>query len=402
MATITIVAAARGGQKQPLPLPDTQSPQQLREWVIQRAHLGGGGFGFLHTAQRRQQSASESAAAPGGSESAAALGAHASPATGPASAEALHTFTLDSGASRCFFRDSTTLTPLAAPVPVSLADPTGGPVVARASTVLPCPAVPSGSLSSLNLPKFLTNLVSNAAIQDVWVDTFIPGGQRVAISCSVLLVLVTLPPNSPLTPPPQSPLLAASPQHSPPSPCLWPSHVPALPPALTCPMGLPCIEGWQRAAPHSSEFPPTTSPLQTLHMDHKAHVSGVLIPWNHATHRQLRERFCRDLPVRRLHYDRGGEFSSDLLAEFCQDKGMRQMFTFPASPQQNGIAERCIGLIIEVACTSMIHAAAPHFLWPFAVRYAAYHLNLWARVSQPETSPTLRWTGKVGDASVFR
>ncbi|CAI7732563.1 unnamed protein product [Closterium sp. NIES-54] len=50
----------------------------------------------------------------------------------------------------------------------------------------------------------------------------------------------------------------------------------------------------------------------------------------------------------------------------------------------------------------MIHAAAPHFLWPFAVQYAAHQLNLWPRVSLPETSPTLRWTGKVGDASVFR
>ncbi|CAI7798470.1 unnamed protein product [Closterium sp. NIES-54] len=29
-------------------------------------------------------------------------------------------------------------------------------------------------------------------------------------------------------------------------------------------------------------------------------------------------------------------------------------------------------------------------------------LNLWPHVSLPETSPTLRWTGKVGDASVFR
>ncbi|CAI5473364.1 unnamed protein product [Closterium sp. Yama58-4] len=29
-------------------------------------------------------------------------------------------------------------------------------------------------------------------------------------------------------------------------------------------------------------------------------------------------------------------------------------------------------------------------------------LNLWPRVSLPETSPTLRWTGKVGDASRFR
>ncbi|CAI5464611.1 unnamed protein product [Closterium sp. Yama58-4] len=32
---------------------------------------------------------------------------------------------------------------------------------------------------------------------------------------------------------------------------------------------------------------------------------------------------------------------------------------------------------MEVARTSMIHAAAPHFLWPFAVRYAAHQLNLW-------------------------
>ncbi|CAI7805999.1 unnamed protein product [Closterium sp. NIES-53] len=57
---------------------------------------------------------------------------------------------------------------------------------------------------------------------------------------------------------------------------------------------------------------------------------------------------------------------------------------------------------MEVARTSMIHAAAPHFLWPFAVRYAAHQLNLWPRVSLPETSPTLRWTGEVGNASVFQ
>ncbi|CAI7905241.1 unnamed protein product [Closterium sp. NIES-54] len=57
---------------------------------------------------------------------------------------------------------------------------------------------------------------------------------------------------------------------------------------------------------------------------------------------------------------------------------------------------------MEVNCISMIHAAALHFLWPFAVRYAAHQLNLWPRVSLPETSPTLSRTGKVGDASVFR
>ncbi|CAI7815400.1 unnamed protein product [Closterium sp. NIES-54] len=57
---------------------------------------------------------------------------------------------------------------------------------------------------------------------------------------------------------------------------------------------------------------------------------------------------------------------------------------------------------MDVARTSMIHAVAPHFLWPFVVQYAAHQINLQPRVSLPETSPTLRWTGKVGDASAFR
>ncbi|CAI7804033.1 unnamed protein product, partial [Closterium sp. NIES-53] len=106
---------------------------------------------------------------------AAALGASESctlPGTAPA--QALHTFTLDSGASRCFFRDNTTLTPRPAPVPVRLADPSGGPVVAHSSTVLPCPAVPSGSLLGLHLPSLSMILVSTAALQDAMVTTTSP------------------------------------------------------------------------------------------------------------------------------------------------------------------------------------------------------------------------------------
>ncbi|CAI7772941.1 unnamed protein product, partial [Closterium sp. NIES-54] len=95
------------------------------------------------------------AAAPGACE-AAALGASASAApgsgesalSGTASAQVFHTFTLDSGASRSFFRDRTTLTPLSRPVTVSLTDPSGGPVLASFSTVLPCLAAPSGTLSA--------------------------------------------------------------------------------------------------------------------------------------------------------------------------------------------------------------------------------------------------------------
>ncbi|CAI7796447.1 unnamed protein product, partial [Closterium sp. NIES-53] len=362
---------------------------------------------------------------------AAALGAGESSLPGTAPAEALHTFTLDSGASRCFFRDSTTLPPLLALVPVRLADPSGGPVVARSSTVLTCPAVPSGSLSGLHLPSFSMNLVSTAALQDTIVTTTTPGGQVASPCSSHLLLHQTLLWHNRLGHP-SLPRLHG--MHSRSLVSGLPRSLPPLPPSPAPPC-LPCVEGRQRAAPHSSSFPPTTAPLQTLYMDvwgparvsgqgreryfllviddytryttvfplrSKGQVGDVLFPWIRSVHLQLRERFRADLPILRLHSDRGGEFSSNLLQDFCHGEGILQSFTLPDSPQQNGIVERRIGLVMEVARTSMIHVAAPRFLWPFAVRYAAHQLNLWPRVSFSETSLTLRWTGKVGDASVFR
>ncbi|CAI7765245.1 unnamed protein product [Closterium sp. NIES-54] len=134
----------------------------------------------------------------------------------------------------------------------------------------------------------------------------------------------------------------------------------------------------------------------------KGDVPEVLIDWICSARRQLSESFGSDLPVLRLHSDRGGEFSSDLLRAFCRAEGIRQTFTLSASQQQNGIAERRIGMVMDVARMSMIHAAAPHFLWPYVVQYTVHQINLQPRVSLPETTPTLRWTGKVGNASAFR
>ncbi|CAI7819318.1 unnamed protein product [Closterium sp. NIES-54] len=434
------------------------------------------------------------AAALGASE-AAALGASASPSSGTGesalsgttSASASRTFTLDSEASRSFFRDRTTLTPLGRPVAISLADPSGGPVLAHFSTVLPCPAAPSGTLSGLYLPSFSTNLVSGADLQDAGVHQFTPASQRVTHCTDARtgrhLAMFTRRPGSSLytlttaSPPvtasgqvaASGQVLAAASRSGPESaPCscrllshetlLWhhrlghpsllclpsmasrvlvsglPRSLPPLPlgPGPNC---VPCVEGRQRAAPHSSQFPSTEAPLQTLHMDvwgparvrgqgheryfllvvddysryttvfplrSKGDVTEVLIDWIRAARLQLKRSFGSDFPVLRLHSDRGGEFSSGLLRAYCCARGIRQTFTLPDSPQQNGITERRIGMVMDVARTSMMHAAAPHFLWSFAVQYAAHQINLQPRVSMPETSSALLWTGKVGDASAFR
>ncbi|CAI7778760.1 unnamed protein product, partial [Closterium sp. NIES-53] len=107
-----------------------------------------------------------------------------------------------------------------------------------------------------------------------------------------------------------------------------PRSLPPLPPgpAPTC---VPCVEGRQRAAPHSSSLPLTEAPLQTLHMDvwgpsrirgqghecyfllvvddysryttvfplrSKGEVTEVLIDWIRGARRQLSESFGSDLP----------------------------------------------------------------------------------------------------------
>ncbi|CAI7922809.1 unnamed protein product [Closterium sp. NIES-54] len=391
-----------------------------------------------------------------GASASAAPGASESALSGTTSAQAFHAFTLDSGASRSFFRDRTTLTPLSRPVEVSLADPSRGPVLASFSTVLLCPAAPSGTLSGLYLPSFSTNLVSGADLQDQGVDQFTPASQRVThCTCartgrhlatftrrpgSSLYTLTTASP--PVTESGQvaasSQVVTAASRSGPESaPCLchllshqtllWhhrlghpslprlrgmasrvlvsglPRSLPPLPPgpAPTC---VPCIEGRQRAAP------PPSFLRQRLHRRlfiwtcgappaSVARVTSVSSCWWLTTFR-VTPRSSPCAP--RVTSPRGVEFSSARLGAFCRAQGICQTFTLPASPQQNGIAERRIGMVMDVARTSLIHAAAPHFLWPFAVQYAAHLLNLQPKVSLPETSPTLRWTGKVGDASAFR
>ncbi|CAI7763729.1 unnamed protein product, partial [Closterium sp. NIES-53] len=196
-------------------------------------------------------------------------------------------FTLDSGASHCFFRNRTTLTPLPTMVFVALADPTSGLVTARYTTTLLCPAVPFGSLTDFHIPSFSRNLVGVRPLVSQHVDWLLraaaaappavvaaaiapdpchcpssgsrvsPGcrvslgscvwsGSSVWSNCCIVLLPVACPPHCFVAPPDGAPVLFS--------------------PSLAPPCG-PCVEGRLRATPHSSSLRPASEPFETLHLD---------------------------------------------------------------------------------------------------------------------------------------
>ncbi|CAI7910885.1 unnamed protein product [Closterium sp. NIES-54] len=165
-------------------------------------------------------------------------------------------------------------------------------------------------------------------------------------------------------------------------------------PRSPAPPCTPCVEVWQRAAPHSSSFPPTMAPFQTLHLDvsgpspvrgpceecyflivvddyscyttvlplrRKVDVPIALKPW------LLARGDAQALCGLRLHSNRGGQFSSTRLETFGQGRGIIQSYTLLDSPQQNGVtnaSEVTWPTFEPLARTSCLHAPMPASFLP--------------------------------------
>lgn len=79
--------------------------------------------------------------------------------------------------------------------------------------------------------------------------------------------------------------------------------------------------------------------------------------------------------VKRLRCDTGGEFTSSEFKEFLVSNKIKQEFSSPNSPHQNGTAERMWRTLFEMARCLLIEAKLPKFMWNYAVRAAAYIRN---------------------------
>ncbi|CAI7775275.1 unnamed protein product [Closterium sp. NIES-54] len=282
-------AGARGARTR---RQETLLSQQLREWAVRWGSPGGGAYGATTGVSLQQL---REWAVWWGSPSGGAWGSSAGGGEAPAGIKATSLGACDSAS--------------VAPVAVTLADPSGGPVVARSSTILPCPAAPSFSLTGFHLPSFTRNLVATTVLHDQFVTVTQPRGELVAIGTDSrtredLATFIWRPESGLYTLTTESAQVvelgqvAASVEVATSCSCrlithqtlLWPHRLghPSLPhlrgmhsrllvsglprslpplPRSLAPPCLPCVEERQRAAPHSSSFPPAIAPLQTLDMD---------------------------------------------------------------------------------------------------------------------------------------
>ncbi len=109
-----------------------------------------------------------------------------------------------------------------------------------------------------------------------------------------------------------------------------------------------------------------------------------------------------DLPVQALRSDNGGEYGSGEFQNFCKDEGIRQQFTVPYTPQQNGVSERKNRTLVEAARAMLLTAGLPKSYWEEAVATACYLQNRVPHATDPNATPYFHWFGKSPNVQHFK
>ena len=98
---------------------------------------------------------------------------------------------------------------------------------------------------------------------------------------------------------------------------------------------------------------------------------------------------------RRLRTDNGAEYTFKKFKEFCRDSKIKQEFTVPETPQQNGVAERFNRTLVEMGRCLLIQAKLPKKYWVRALATAVHIRNLTVSANSNQgKSPFELFTGK--------
>ncbi|MCO5557929.1 hypothetical protein L7F22_011502 [Adiantum nelumboides] len=110
----------------------------------------------------------------------------------------------------------------------------------------------------------------------------------------------------------------------------------------------------------------------------------------------------KDLKIKSIRSDRGGEFLSENFARWCKSEGIRRQLTTPYTPSQNGVVERKNRTIMEMARAMLAHASLPRSYWAEACNTAVYIQNRFPTRALQDMTPFQAYYGRKPTVSHFR
>ncbi|KAG6623354.1 Retrovirus-related Pol polyprotein from transposon TNT 1-94 [Phytophthora cinnamomi] len=93
------------------------------------------------------------------------------------------------------------------------------------------------------------------------------------------------------------------------------------------------------------------------------------------------------IKVKVLRSDNGGEYCNAAMETLCDDKMVKQEFTVPYNPQQNGMAERMNRTLVEMTRCMLKESGIDKSYWCEAMMTAADIRNVLPNTSNPHSSP---------------
>ena len=110
---------------------------------------------------------------------------------------------------------------------------------------------------------------------------------------------------------------------------------------------------------------------------------------------------ARDRRIETIRMDNGTEHGGNVFADYCKEHGIDIETSSPYTPEQDGVAERAIGAVSQVARAILLASDLPATLWPEAYRTAAYTINRLPAASIPGGhSPRELLLNEIGDNNI--
>lgn len=122
----------------------------------------------------------------------------------------------------------------------------------------------------------------------------------------------------------------------------------------------------------------------------------------------LLDRFkdwCREVELEKgstlkcLRTDNGLEFLSENFQKFCRENGIKRHRTVPATPQQNGVAEKMYRTILERLRCMLFESGLQKKFWEEVAATTAYLINKCPSSAIDFKTPDERWYGSVSSYS---